>query len=152
MMTGLIVGMNNKRSAVLSTAYSIANAISYTMRRALEINSPSKVTEEIGEYTALGIPKGLRNMQSTVQDEAKETAMASIPFAESYDSEAESNRISNTYTRSRNTTVYSPQFNLTVSGTNDDRATARKVKKMVAEAIEETFESLDRKRPAPRRS
>lgn len=49
----------------------------------------------------------------------------------------------NTNTVENNT--YSPQFNLTISGTNDDRATARKVKQWVAEAMEDMFTSLENK-------
>ena len=40
---------------------------------------------------------------------------------------------------------YAPTFNLTIEGTSDDRAMARKVKKWIAEALEETFESMERK-------
>lgn len=42
-------------------------------------------------------------------------------------------------------TTISPQFNLTVSGTQDDRATARRIKRYVSEAIKETFDSMERK-------
>lgn len=51
----------------------------------------------------------------------------------------------NSYTVENNT--YAPVFNLTISGTNDDRATARKVKKWVREAMDETFESMNRRSP-----
>lgn len=40
--------------------------------------------------------------------------------------------------------TYAPVFNLTVSGTNDDRTMARKVKTWVSEALEECFESMER--------
>lgn len=43
--------------------------------------------------------------------------------------------------------TYSPQFNLTISGTSDDRSTARKVKKWIREAIDDTFDSFDSKNP-----
>ena len=42
---------------------------------------------------------------------------------------------------------YSPVFNLTISGTSDDRTTARKVKRWVQESIEETFDSMNRRSP-----
>lgn len=45
---------------------------------------------------------------------------------------------------------YSPQFNLTISGTNDDRTMSRKVKKWIAEALDETFDSMARKNPKVR--
>lgn len=40
--------------------------------------------------------------------------------------------------------TYSPVFNLTISGTNDDRAIASKVKNWVFEAMEECFETMAR--------
>lgn len=43
--------------------------------------------------------------------------------------------------------TYSPQFNLTISGTSDDRTMARKVKKWVKESIDETFDSFSSKNP-----
>ena len=43
--------------------------------------------------------------------------------------------------------TYAPVFNLTISGTNDDRTTARKVKKWVTEAMEEVFEGLSENNP-----
>ena len=43
--------------------------------------------------------------------------------------------------------TYAPEFNLTISGTNDERALARKVKRWVAEGIEDTFDSYNRKNP-----
>ena len=43
--------------------------------------------------------------------------------------------------------TYAPKFELTITGTNDDRKTERKVKKWVREALNETFENLSRKSP-----
>lgn len=43
--------------------------------------------------------------------------------------------------------TYAPVFNLTINGTNDDRATARKVKRWVKEAMNDTFESMSRRNP-----
>lgn len=40
--------------------------------------------------------------------------------------------------------TYAPVFNLTISGTNDDRTMARKVKQWISEALDETFDSLYR--------
>lgn len=47
-------------------------------------------------------------------------------------------------TKTENNT-YNPQFFLTVSGTTDDRSTARKVKKWVKDSFDECLESLARK-------
>ena len=43
--------------------------------------------------------------------------------------------------------TYSPQFTLNISGSSDDRETARKVKRWIKEAIDETFDSMARKNP-----
>lgn len=43
--------------------------------------------------------------------------------------------------------TYAPSFNLTISGSNDDRILARKVKRWITEAMNDTFESFDRKNP-----
>ena len=43
--------------------------------------------------------------------------------------------------------TYSPQFNLTISGTTDDREMARKVKRWVAEAWREMLDDIDNKNP-----
>lgn len=42
---------------------------------------------------------------------------------------------------------YSPVFNLTINGSSDERATERKVKRWVNDAINETFASMARKKP-----
>lgn len=44
-------------------------------------------------------------------------------------------------------TTYAPHFELTISGTNDDRAMARKVKRWIAEAMEDMFDTYDSKVP-----
>lgn len=43
---------------------------------------------------------------------------------------------------------FSPVFNLTISGTTDDRVMARKVQRWVKESINEMYESMNRKNPA----
>lgn len=43
--------------------------------------------------------------------------------------------------------TYSPEFHLEITGTNNDREMARKVKRWVSEAMTETFESMARKSP-----
>lgn len=61
----------------------------------------------------------------------------------------ESNVAPHSTSRTENNT-YAPVFNLTVSGTSDDRATARKVKKWVKEAMDEVFEGMATKNPKVR--
>lgn len=58
-MQGLQIGLESKRSALMSTASSIASSIRTTIQSALDIHSPSRVGIEIGEMFDLGIEKGL---------------------------------------------------------------------------------------------
>jgi len=62
-----------------------------------------------------------------------------------YAPEQEKGGYSSTTTIENNT--YAPQFTINISGTSDDRATARKVKQWVAEAMDEVFTSLENKKP-----
>ena len=43
--------------------------------------------------------------------------------------------------------TYSPQFNLTISGSESDREMARKVKRWISEGLDEAFESMSSKNP-----
>lgn len=61
----------------------------------------------------------------------------------SYSPEKDSESYQGSTTVENNT--YAPEFNLTISGTSDDRAMARKVKQWVSEALDETFDSFYRK-------
>ncbi len=47
----------------------------------------------------------------------------------------------------KETNTYAPQFTINISGTADDRATARKVKAWIQEALEDAFDSISRKQP-----
>ena len=48
--------------------------------------------------------------------------------------------------------TYAPVFNFTISGTNDDRATARKVKRWVVEAWNDLIDDIDSKNPQTQRT
>lgn len=147
MMQGLNSGIESMRSTLESTASSIASSIKNTIDDAMDINSPSKVTFESGTYIGEGLALGMQNAIKGVQLAANDLSLASMPYS-SYTPESSST----TYNNGGNSeyTTVSPVFNLTVSGTQDDRATARKVKQWVAQAIQETFESLERKTPVLR--
>lgn len=140
-MQGLNNGINSMRSTLIATANSIANSIRNTINTAMDINSPSRVTYESGQFIGQGLAGGMRNMIPDIQVAARDVSNATIPY-DGYSPDS-----SSTYYHGGNSevTTISPVFNLTVSGTTDDRATARKVKRYVAEAIRETFESMGRK-------
>ena len=54
---------------------------------------------------------------------------------------------STSYSRSNTVenNTYAPQFNLTISGTGDDRSTARKVKQWIDEALDDRFTTMSNK-------
>lgn len=56
---GLINGIRGMASAAVSTASWVASQIASAARSALDIHSPSRVFEEIGENTVLGLAKGI---------------------------------------------------------------------------------------------
>lgn len=56
-----------------------------------------------------------------------------------------SSSVTSTSTSTTESNTYSPIFNLTISGTTDDRTMASKVKRWVAEAMEECFEGMARR-------
>lgn len=56
---GIATGILSGRSGVVSAAISVARAAVSAMRSALQINSPSRVTAEIGRYTGEGFEIGL---------------------------------------------------------------------------------------------
>ncbi len=58
-MSGLNAGLNAGSGAVLATANRIANQVAATMRKALDINSPSKVMAEVGRWIPEGLAVGI---------------------------------------------------------------------------------------------
>lgn len=56
---GIATGILSGRSGVINAAISVARAAVSAMRSALQINSPSRVTAEIGRYTGEGFEIGL---------------------------------------------------------------------------------------------
>lgn len=151
MMMGLNNGMLAMLPTLLATATSIASQISSAIDSALQIHSPSRVTRKSGEYTGEGLDLGMQSKIPDIKATAYKMGTAAIPYTSSYSPEADSaNNVFNNGGNSETTTI-SPVFNLNVSGTEDDRATARKVKRWVAEAFSELIESMERKaNPAPR--
>jgi len=135
-MSGLNRGLLSASSAVIATANQIANSISNTINRALDIHSPSRVTEDSGYYTGMGTVVGMKKSLPIVKKTALQLAEASISYDGDYTPTNSST--ANTISSVDNST-FSPQFNLTVSGTTDDRKMARKIKKWIAEALNEAF-------------
>ena len=68
-MNGLVWGLNNGRSRVMSTARSIANSVARTMQNALKIKSPSGVMrDDVGRWIPEGVADGIERSSSVVYD------------------------------------------------------------------------------------
>lgn len=137
-MNGLINGMESRRGGLISTAQSIAQTVKNTMNNALDIHSPSKELYKTGVYTGLGQINGMKSTLPEIQQTADKMGQTAIPDDNNRYTPSASPATYSRSTTSENHT-YSPTFNLTISGTNDDRTMARKVKKWISEALEETF-------------
>ena len=146
-MQGLNGGILSMESVVMATVRRIAAKIKSTFESAQKIHSPSKVMFESATWSGMGIVEGLRSTIPAVETATQDMSTAMIPYGDVYTPES-----SATYYNGGNSesTTISPVFNLTISGTQDDRATARRVKRYVAEAIEKTFESMERRTHAIR--
>lgn len=143
-MNGLINGMESRRGGLISTAQSIAQTVKNTMNNALDIHSPSKELYKTGVYTGLGQINGMKSTLPEIQQTADKMGQTAIPDDNNRYTPSASPATYSRSTTSENHT-YSPTFNLTISGTNDDRTMARKVKKWISEALEETFSSYESK-------
>ena len=60
-VAGLTEGVKSERSSFIDELTSMALASVEAVKNTLEINSPSRVTRELGNYTGLGFVKGLRD-------------------------------------------------------------------------------------------
>ncbi|MGL5718022.1 MAG: phage tail tape measure protein [Paraclostridium sp.] len=63
MGAGLRNGLASQSASIIATANSIANNVAKTMRQALDIHSPSRVTAEIGSYAIQGLEVGMNAEQ-----------------------------------------------------------------------------------------
>lgn len=141
MMSGLKAGMESKLSSLVTAAQSMASKIQKAFDVKMQINSPSKVMFEKGSYVGQGLVKGMESTTPSIQMAAQHMGSASMPF-DTYSPDA--GNVYNSSSSSEQTSV-APVFNLTISGSTDDRSLARRVKQWVSESINETFESMERR-------
>lgn len=73
---GLINGIGEMVNDVKEKATSVAEAVTGTLRKILDIRSPSRVTTKLGEYTGQGFADGVSNKQKEVEKASKQTAAA----------------------------------------------------------------------------
>lgn len=73
---GLINGIKNKAGEVIAAAKSIADKVTSTIKKALDIHSPSRVTYALGGYTGQGFANGIQSKSKTVTKSARSVAAA----------------------------------------------------------------------------
>lgn len=76
-MQGLASGLTSGVGRVLGIARDIAESVSSTVERALDINSPSRVMAELGKFTVQGFAKGMEAELPSVRSAAKK--LSAIP-------------------------------------------------------------------------
>lgn len=147
-MRGLDNGLNSMRPTVIATAKGIAADVKNTVNGSLDIHSPSRVMEDSGEFTGLGLIKGLKNMTGRIINTARgigdATAGNLSPMRSRYSPESSS--VTNNRTSSQMNT-YSPVFNLTLNGASASDSNERKVKRWMKESLKEAMEGMGRTNP-----
>lgn len=148
-MSGLNEGMLSMKGTLNSTAGNIGAGISDSLNNSLDIHSPSRVTEETGEYTGLGLVKGMEGITARVKNTAAGmgdlTARNMEPYKSRYYPEA-SQGIKNSGTSSE-VNNWNPTFNLTLNGASASDSNERKVKRWVKESLKEAMEGMGRTNP-----
>lgn len=139
-MNGLLNGINSKRGAIMSTAQSIAREISTTINTELDIHSPSRKMVWSGNMVGAGMVKGIQQSTPDVYKSANDMVNATVEGATPV-----SNNYSTTRTQNSSTTYYQPQYTIQVQG-SPDKASLYKIKKIVKETIQESYESIGRKK------
>lgn len=76
---GLINGIGSLASSVGDVVEKLVNKIPKVIREVLNINSPSRVTTELGEFTGEGIAVGLDKTEGLVTKASSNLAKAAIP-------------------------------------------------------------------------
>lgn len=146
-MQGLNNGMLAMKPTVIGTAEGIAADVKNAVNGSLDIHSPSRVMEESGQYTDLGLAKGMQNysgkVERTAQGIGESVASRMSPIQSRYSPDSSSVTNQNT----SNVANYSPSFNLTLNGASASDSNERKVKRWVREAIKEAMDGMGRTNP-----
>ncbi len=76
---GMIKGLEAMEPLVIATAKRIADKVAQTMRDALQVKSPSRVMQEIGEFAGEGLAIGMESSLSKVEAASMLMSRASLP-------------------------------------------------------------------------
>ncbi|NBI30733.1 phage tail tape measure protein [Chengkuizengella marina] len=101
-MQGLVDGIGNMRDKVMNKAKSIANAVKNTIKDALNINSPSKVMMDLGQWIPIGLAEGMERNMNAVIGATNNMAQATIPRGPNF---GQNEQISNATNKNYSTNV-----------------------------------------------
>lgn len=73
---GLINGLSSKIGEIQKKASEIANSVKNTIKKALDIHSPSRETHKLGEHTGQGFANGIEAKKAAAEQAAKKAATA----------------------------------------------------------------------------
>ena len=82
---GLMDGIREMEGPLMQQAKAIADSVASTMRRALDIKSPSRVMKKIGGFVGEGLALGMDDAVSLIEKTAKTLAEAAVPSVPSID-------------------------------------------------------------------
>lgn len=78
-MSGLTNGINAGASSAISAAQRVAEQVASTVRRALDIRSPSRIMDSIGRFIPAGLARGIERATHLVRSASESLALATIP-------------------------------------------------------------------------
>jgi phage-related protein len=76
---GLANGISEMKDKVFEKAREIADGVGKKIRKALEIGSPSRLTEYFGEMTGEGLVEGMRHSLNAISSMSNKMAAAAVP-------------------------------------------------------------------------
>ena len=140
---GFADGLASKKGIIMEKARDIANSVSQTVNKSLDIHSPSRVAVKSARFFDLGLIKGLESLKPKVAESAKSVSNTVQSASEPVRGISTSNVTSRSQSTSNN---YSPSFVLNLNGASASDSNKRKVQRWVKESIKESYESMSRTR------
>lgn len=140
---GFADGLASKKGIIVEQARDIANSVSQTVNKSLDIHSPSRVAIRSAEFFDLGLIKGLENLRPKVAKSAKSVSNNMQTATDPVRGVSTSNVTSKNQSTNNS---YSPSFVLNLNGSSASDSNKRKVQRWVKESIKESYESMSRTR------
>ena len=142
---GFADGLASKKGIIVEQARDIANSVSQTVNKSLDIHSPSRVAIKSAKFFDLGLIKGLESLRPQVAESAKSVSNTMQTATDPVRGVSTSTVTSRSQSMSNN---YSPSFVLNLNGASASDSNKRKVQRWVKESIKESYESMSRTRLA----